>query len=250
MSKTIYWIDDSTKQMIYVVHGIISEFWKLSSEEPGIMSKIIIFGNASLSPRSEALWTQEDEENFNDELHGYFRQQCRNVDAAGEPNVTFKKNKELIRNFAKILYKADSIKEDKELFQKILDCWSKNNLENEESEEYLEAKELVSQLINKMEIPKGANIGIDLGLIWDDLKDYSVSKRILSMELYYQLKANHKCFLYSTEGDAESITNNWKKKYCSLYNSEEEDNIVIYHRVDMQCKGSEDIINRIEKILE
>ena len=109
---------------------------------------------------------------------------------------------------------------------------------------------MVSQLINKMEIPEGANIGIDLGLIWDDLKDYSVSKRILSMELYYQLKANHKCFLYSTEGDAESITNSWKKKYCSLYNSEEEDNIVIYHRVDMQYKGSEDIINRIEKILE
>ena len=45
--KKLYWIDDDIQQMLYIIQGAITKFWKLDNiEDEGISSKIIVFGNA------------------------------------------------------------------------------------------------------------------------------------------------------------------------------------------------------------
>ncbi len=250
-NKTIYWIDDNTGKMNDVIHGIISKFWKLDSNEEGIASKIIIFGNASLASGSEVLWTEAEEWKFYNKIFNYFKDQCTDIDGTNPSQETYNKNKELIKEPVQILYKQECSAEEKEFYQKTLEIWGKGELKDSGSEEYKKAQGLVRELITKMQIPTGAGVGIDLELINGDFRDNRVTKRILSMELYHQLKSsNYKCFLYSTEADYDSITKSWNEVYSRLYDTESMSEIKIYIRNDMMKKGDDAALREIEKMMK
>lgn len=250
-NKTIYWIDDNTGKMNDVLHGIISKFWKLNLNEAGIASKIIIFGNASLASGSTVLWTEEEEWKFYDKVFHYFKDQCTDIDATNPSIETYNKNKELIKGAVRILYKQECSAEEAKFYRDTLETWEKSELENSESEEYKKARDLVRKLIMKMQIPPGVGVGIDLELINGDFRDNMVTKRILSMELYHQLKSNnYKCFLYSTEADYDSITKSWNEVYSRLYDTESMTEIKIYTRNDMMKKGDDAALREIEKMIQ
>lgn len=250
-SRTIYWIDDNTGKMNDVIHGIITKFWKLDSEEEGIASKIIIFGNASLASGSEALWTEAEELKFSDKVFNYFKDQCTDIDATNPSKETYKSNKELIKGSVRILYKQECSKEEKEFYQNTLEIWRKGELKDGDSEEYKKAQRMVSELITKMQILSGTGVGIDLELINGDFRDNMVTKRILSMELYHQLKNNnYNCFLYSTEADYDSITKSWNEMYHKLYDTESKSEIKIYTRNDMMKKGNDVAVREIEEMMK
>lgn len=251
MSKKIYWIDDNIQQMLNIVYGIVSKFWNLDSEEEGIAAKIIIFGNASITPGTKELWTELEEEEFIDNLYKIFKRKCRSVDATASENLTYKKNKALIEDSAKILFKKEIPEEEYEFYQKILRIWGKSDLEDANSGEYQSARKLVEQFIAKLEMEEESGVGIDLELIYGDIIENKVPKRILSMELYYQLKKQkYKCFLYSTRGDSEKVKNSWKEIYQKCYPDDEDDNITIFSRTDMMEKGNDKVIDNIEQIIK
>lgn len=250
-SKTIYWIDDNTGKMLDVIHGIISKFWKLDSNEEGIASKIIIFGNASLISGSKALWTASEEREFYDKILSCFKDQCTDIDATNPSKETYNKNKELIKDSVRILYQQECSDVEKDFYRDVLETWGKGELQDSGSEEYKKAQGLGSELITKMQIPPGSGVGIDLELINGDFRDNMVMKRTLSMELYHQLKSiNYKCFLYSTEADYDSITKSWDEMYHKLYDTESMSKIKIYTRNDMMKKGNDLAVREIEKMME
>ena len=60
--KKLYWIDDDIQQMLYIIQGAITKFWKLDNiEDEGISSKIIVFGNACEAADVDQIPSEDEE---------------------------------------------------------------------------------------------------------------------------------------------------------------------------------------------
>lgn len=256
--KQIYWIDDDFKQMLYIIQGAIAKLWKIKwqsneEKEARIRSNIVIFGDAYLENDSDKLASKEDEDQASEQLSDFYMECCIKEDGPNPDKPTYRKNIDLVENVISYVFRND-IDGDREKYNDIKNVWSGKDSKNDKEERYTTAKKKVTELIPRMNIADGAVVGIDLLLLHGDFMRVKNGERIISMELFYQLRANNfKCFLYSSETDEIDFTEKWKKIYTELYmekNASEGENAVkIYRRQDFLRKGSEDVVEEVERLL-
>lgn len=256
--KELYWIDDDFAQMMYIAQGVISKLWSLNDIAEGVCSKIILFGNAYMEDERNWEWnklpSQEEEDKYYDNLLVLYEDNCFSIDGPNRERPTFKKNKKLVQNTVVCLLK-DEKKGDVEMFTDISRAWTKEV--NDENDAELDQKrtEQVKKLIGRMYIEKGAVIGIDLSLIHGDIERIRNGKRVISMELFRQLKEdNFKCFLYSAQAGEYGFSEKWKQTYKEYQSAggvsnNDLDDIRIYERTEFLYKGSDDIVCQLKKLL-
>lgn len=257
--KELYWIDDNFAQMMYIAQGVISKLWNLEEDETeGVCSKIILFGNAYMEDERKWEWnklpSQEEEDKYYNNLLALYEDNCYPIDGPNQEKPTFYKNEELVRNTVSCLLKNEQ-SEDVEMFADISKTWMKEINGEEDTELNKKRIEQVEKLIGRMNIKKGAVVGIDLSLIHGDIERIRNGKRVISMELYRQLKEDSfKCFLYSAQAGEYGFSEKWKQTYKmypsvnGVLNDELED-IRIYERAEFLYKGSEDIVCQLRQLL-
>ncbi len=257
MMGKIYWVDDDFTQMLYIIQGAIAKLWRLKqTEKESVQSNIIIFGNAYFENDSDKLASQNDEDDAYEELSNFFKECCMKLDGPNREKPTYWNNVYLIENAVLFLFKDES-DEDREEYNDIRKVWSgrdeKNNIETESG--YRDVKERVEKLIKRMKLTEGAVVGIDLLLLYGDFSRIKNGQRIISMELFNQLKErNFKCFLYSSETDEVDFTQKWKETYKELYRPSDDledviSDVKIYRRQDFLRKGSEEVVEEVERLL-
>lgn len=257
--KELYWIDDDFVQMKYIAQGVISKLWKL--EQPasdGIRSKIIVFGNAYMEDGRRWEWeklpSQQDEDDANEEIDALYVECCYMLDGPNQEQPTYNANRELVQDAVLYLLKNDQ-EENKQKYVDILQTWTQtaNNIQSGERN----AKEIkqVQELIKQMNIAEGAAVGIDLSLLHGDIERIRNEQRVISMELYRQLKSAFKCFLYSAQAGEVSFSEKWKETFVKCYpeietSNEKIENLKIYERKDFLFKGSEDIASKLAHLFD
>lgn len=262
----IYWVDDDFTQMLYIIQGAISKLWRLKQQDAeSVQSNIIIFGNAYFENDSDKLPSQKDEDDAYEDLINFFKECCMKVDGPNRDKPTYRNNVHLIENAVRFLFK-DSNDEEKKAYNSIRKVWSgedegsdieaETETEAKEKAKCESAKKQIEKLIKHMELKDGAVVGIDLLLLHGDYTRIKNKKRIISMELFNQLKQNNfACFLYSSETDDVDFTQKWKEIYNECYKPKgaEEDvinDVKIYRRQDFLRKGSEDVVAEVERLLK
>ena len=253
MEKILLWIDDSIELIMEVIQGVIVDSWKLDNEgAEGMRTKILIFGDACMERESTALWTAADEKNMNIDMHELFIEQCEEVVGAEVGNELAVEKHHLVENAVQIVFKKEDAGEKLTFYRELQDIWKEKNLDEANKEDYENAKECVTKLIEWMKIDdiveqkEKSMIGIDLELLFGDLEKARENKRIISMELYHQLREQmYPCFMYSSNADDMKLVDAWKKTYKDLYEDDEE--IAIYERSDFGRKKREDMIMRINQ---
>ncbi len=209
MNKAIYWIDDSTTGILNIVNSVFPYFWKINDDE-GIETHIKIIGNETQAATDLKLWTIKDEEDFKKQILDMFEQLCVDNDDFGEKGL-FEKKINLIEKNIQIMYKLED--NDSGEYRKLYSVWKNNEVITDE------ARESAKNLLNKMNIVKGACVGLDLALLKGDMEKVSAKKQpILSMQLYNILQQKHKCFLYSKYGSQDPFVEGWKEVYESTFN--------------------------------
>ena len=248
--KQLYWIDDDFKQMLHIMQGAISKFWKLDNiKVEGIASKVFIFGNASKIADTNELPSIQDEKKASQKFFDLFLERCLEKDGPDEKRPVFNARKNLIQNPVCYLYKKDK-SEDLETYQNMKEAWITKDLTDENN--YKTAQEQACSLIKRMEIEPQSVVGIDIALLYGDRERLLQGKRILSMELCNQIEKqekNIKYFMYSTEADEDEIRQEWIRiyEYENKYKSTE---IKIYQRKDFMQKGNSDIVKEIEEMFK
>lgn len=247
--KQLYWIDDNIQQMLYIIQGAITKFWKLNSiDEEGIASKVIIFGNACEVADIDKISSEEDENKAYIKLFDLFLEGCMKKDGPNPERPTYKAKRNLIQKPVRFLYKKET-KDDYEAYKKLKDLWISENLNKADDEAYQNAAQEAKSLVKRINIEKDSVVGIDIALLFGDLDRLREKKRILSMELYHKISEedNIKCFMYSSEADDDELRENWTEVYAQLYGSK---TIKIYQRSDFMQKGNADIVKEVEKMFE
>lgn len=246
--KHLYWIDDDFKQMLHILQGAISGFWKLNDlESEGIASKVLIFGNASKTVDINELPNIQDEKKASQRFFNLFFERCLEHDGTNEKMPTFEARKGLIREPVCYLFKND-ISGDLTAYQELKETWISKDITKEE--DYQNAQKQAQSLVERMKLESNSVVGIDISLLYDDRKRLLEGKRILSMELCSQiekLQKNIKYFMYSTEADEDELREKWKQIYNSEYENRK---IRIYRRKDFMQKGNSDIVKEVEKMFE
>ena len=106
--KQLYWIDDDFKQMLHIMQGAISKFWKLNDlNSEGIASKVFVFGNASKIADTNELPSIQDEKKASQKFFDLFLERCLEKDGQNEKRQVFNDRKDLIQNPVCYLYKKD-----------------------------------------------------------------------------------------------------------------------------------------------
>lgn len=235
MCKAILWIDDSTDGIMNIVESIFPYFWDLSGNN-GIETHIRIIGNNMQDAPALDLWSEEDEQQYRADIMNIFQQLCRDNDRLGDKNL-YEKRKNLICDNIRIMYKQ----EDKDIdeYRQLCQMWQNT------SEITKQNHESAQSLVQKMEIPEGACVGLDLALLQGDIENVrDKNKPILSMELYHIIKEKHECFLYSNYVFDTSFINEWKKVYSEKYDDTTEP--IIHKRSEMYIKNiSENLIKEL-----
>lgn len=246
--KQLYWIDDNFQQVKYIIQGAMSKLWKLKDiNQEGIASKVLIFGNAYKVADTDDLPKEEKEREDYQTLQDLFQERCQEEDGPNRERPIYNKKKELIKDSIFYLYKQEE-PGDLCKYTEMKKAWISENLDDKNSENYKKAAEQASLLIKRMKIKPDSVVGIDMALLYDDLDRLRQRRRILSMELCYQmLNRNIRCFMYSTEADDDILRKNWEEKYASFYGNEE---IKIYKRSDLMQKGNDDIVKEIVQMFE
>lgn len=246
--KQLYWIDDNFQQVKFIIQGAMSKLWKLKDiDKEGISSKVLIFGNAYKVADTDELPKEEKEREDYQSLQDLFQEKCQEDDGPSKHRQVYNKKKVLIQDPIYYLYKQDE-PGDLVAYRNMKGAWISENLDDKNSENYIKAAREADLLIKRMEIKPDSVVGIDIALLYDDLKRLRQKRRILSMELCYQMLSAHiRCFMYSTEADDDILRKNWEEMYGSLYGNED---IKIYKRSDLMQKGNDDIVKEIEQMFE
>ena len=248
--KKLYWIDDDIQQMLYIIQGAITKFWKLDNiEDEGISSKIIVFGNACEAADVDQIPSEDEEKKAYLKLFDLFLEGCMSEDGPNLERPTYKAKKELIQEPVRYLYKQE-VEHDLEAYKKMKELWILGDLGNTDDENYKRASQQVEQLIERMEIEPNSVVGIDMALLYDDFERLKNKKRILSMELFHRLsndKGTIKCFIYSSEADVDEVRRDWEEVYKDFY---EDTTIKIYQRMDFMQKGNADIVKEVEEMFK
>lgn len=257
--KELYWIDDDFVQMMFIAQGVISKLWNLEDDETeGVCSKIILFGNAYME--DERKWersklpSQEEEGKYYDNLFELYKDNCYSIEGPNQERPTFYNNIDLVHNTVNCLLKNEK-SEDVEMFADISRAWMTEINGEEDTELKKKRIEQVKKLIERMRIKTGAVVGIDLSLIHGDVERIRNGQRVISMELYRQLKEDSfKCFLYSAQAGEYGFSEKWKqtyKKYSSVSEVLDVDleDIKIYERTEFLHKDSEDIVCQLRQLL-
>lgn len=246
--KQLYWIDDNIQQMLYIIQGAITKFWKLDNEDvEGIASKVIIFGNACEVADKDEIPTEEDEKNAYVKLFDLFLEGCMKKDGPNVERPMYTAKKVLIQNPVHFLYKRE-VAEDLEAYKKMKCPWISGNLANSESADYMKATQEADLLIERMNIEPNSVVGIDIALFYGDLDRLREKKRILSMELCHKIsEKKNRCFIYSSEADDDELRRNWEEVYKELYSAAP---IKIYQRSDFMQKGKADIVKEVEEMFK
>lgn len=213
MCKAIYWIDDSTQGIMNIVHSVFPYLWDLEGKREGIETHVQIIGNGEQVTTGTSLWSKEDERKSSQAIMRMLERLCKNGDRMNQQKL-YAKKKDLIENKFKIVYKSDD--NDISEYRKLCSAWQDNNQITSE------AQDSVKKLFKRMEIKKGACVGLDLALLKGDID--KVRKReqpILSMELYRLIKEDHECFLYSKYVYDKSFVEKWEDVYLRIYNETE-----------------------------
>lgn len=251
--KLIYWIDDDENDMYAVVKGAIQKLWNLDGDD-GIRSKILLVGSASDFGDTEEYYSEEDENVFRWKIEEVFIRICRNIQKQDPLDSLYEKNKYLIKDPITVVFKDTDSDVKNGFYSNLNKLWSKQASECENDNNYNDAKLEIEKLITKMQIPKHALVGIDVLLLSDDEYRIMEKKRIVSMELYYQLtKLGYKCFLYSSEADNKALVNNWNEVYQKFYGDENTDgnkDIMIWLRRELTQKGNDNIVEEIKTLVE
>lgn len=263
MSKTLLWIDDSMELILEVIHGLIVDSWKLNEEnEEGMRTRILIFGDAGLERNSEALWSLADEKEMNLKLLDLFLEKCENVEGPTSGNETAEKNWHLVDKAIQILFKKEDSAEDLNLYRAIRTKWkaeSDKASSKDEKDGYEQAKQYVTQIIERMHIAQAAEaaetlgaekagtiIGIDLELLAGDIERTKSGERIISMELFNQLREKqYPCFIYSSHADDKQLIDAWTHTYQKLY--QDENPVKTFERSNFSKKDREHMLSQIEK---
>lgn len=257
--KQVYWIDDSFQQMLYIMQGAITKLWNLENTgEEGIASKIFIFGNAYEVADTNFLFSHMDEQEAKLKMKDLFLERCANIDGPDRNRPVYNARKELISDTVNYLYKKDE-KEDEEAYNELKSIWMSGKLEGNEENEYQSASKKVRELIDRVEMmeqnleketEQKRVIGMDVMLLYGDRDRLLEGRRIISMDLYDQLKnKGYTCFMYSAEADDDDLMNKWRKVYENTYKNNKE-TVLIFKRSDFMLKGSLDIINIIKQMFD
>ena len=255
--KEIYWIDDDFQMMFQVIQGVIKELWRLdqqSKDAQKVRSNILVFGNAWMdSIHGEHLPSQQDEDKAYIDLMEWYNACCFKLDGPDITKKTYCDNLHLVEDSVNFLLKNDC-KENVSMFCNILKKWTEGEDNLEISEDYYEAQQQVSDLINLMNIKEGAVVGLDLSLLGGDYERTKAGKRVISMELFNQLKHRNKCFLYSTDAGQFDFIQKWKVTFRKYYPDQKEGNnrfpdINIYERKFLFEKDNEETIKDIQQLL-
>ena len=252
MGKSIYWIDDSCSVIMNIVKTIFPKFWKLDEEQDGIETHIRIFGNDIQESPQLVLWDKNDVKGFQQEIIKLFEQLCRNYDDFSEESL-FERNRHLICDNIKFLYtQEDTNEKEIEEYRKLYQMWSGdvlNQFGDGGGSIIPEARSCAKQLLEKLDIEKGACVGLDLALFWGDIKRVrDENKPILSMELYNMIKEQHECFLYSYYYFDTSFINAWQSVYAKIYHAPKP---IIHRRRELYAKHiSDSIIHELLTMVE
>lgn len=257
--KRLYWIDDNFPQMMHIAQGVISKLWNLKEDAADkVHSKIILFGNAYMEGERRWEWnrlpSQQEEDNYYEELLGAYEDNCHPIDGPNQKRPIFYKNIELVQDAVVCLLKNER-NEDVEMFDEISKTWMEEINGEKDTELDKKRTEQVEKLIGRMNIEEGAVIGIDLSLIHGDIERIRDGKRVISMELYRQLKEdNFICFLYSAQAGEYGFSERWKqtyKEYQAMHGISDVglEDIRIYERTQFLYKGSDDIVCELRKLL-
>lgn len=239
--KQLYWIDDNFQQVSYIIQGALLKLWRLDNKETeGIASKIIICGNACEDADTDELPTLKERREAYNKIRLWFKEGCMFNDGPSDRDI-YNAKIELVKDPIGYPY-DDSEQNDLDEYRKMKSVWISGNLEAADpahDTDYKNAKEYAGLLADRMGIPQGSVVGIDIALLYDDLKRLHDKKRILSMELFHLFSdGGSKCFLYSTDADNQELMKNWKDLYDSLYagTSVEKSEIKIFKRSDFMQK--------------
>lgn len=246
MTKTLYLIDDGIKQMITVMNGQFPELWFLEEPDGGVKAKVIIFGNGNNEFFSSELYSEEEEIDFQQKMGDLLYTECKRKEIEYDKKDLFLEKSELIEDAVNILFKKQTEKEQLGLYQDICSYWQKDIKEGAVGQE---EKEKVSRLIELMQIEQDACVGIDMVLLYQDIERTKEGKCIISMELYDQLRKNHKCFIYSSTTFDGKFIEKWKETYVNNYNRDEK--IEVYKKLEMRRKKHNSyVFDHIKDLLE
>lgn len=246
--RQVYWIDDNTEQMLYIMQGAIAKLWKIEEKNAeGIASKLIIFGNACDDADTDDILSQEDENGVKIKLEDLLKELCSRQDGPNKERTVYNARKKLIKDKVSFLYKKEN-PDDRHQYQNLKRAWITEDLEDGGSAEYKKASNEVDELIQRIKIEERNVVGIDIALLYGDMDRLRKKKRIISMELYNKLSdLKLSCFMYSSEADDDELMQNWRDAYQSFYQKLD---VKIYQRSDFMQKGKVDVITEIEKLFE
>lgn len=242
MRGIVYWIDDSIRDVYHVVEGVFSQIWNF--EDEGYKNQIIIFGNAYLENNlSEKLWTEKDEVKFSKQIHGFFSDQCRNLEIGGVREFSYDERKEFLDGVVTILFKENA--NNLNFYDEIKKIWM-DDCSADLQEDNMSKESNVSQLITLMNIKDDSIVGIDISLLKGDFKKVQEGKgNLICLELFYQLKRKGmRCFLYSNDA-SDQFNSLVSKIYKDLYGEEDDIENNIVARSDLMKKGNTSIILEI-----
>lgn len=243
MPKKIYWIDDSTSNMLKVVFGLFPKLWEVS-QSAGIATGIIILGDGYKASEEESGWLSEDEKLLGEKIDDFFLEICQDEDGINGGNETYKRKKQLINNVVKFPFCTN---EKKELINRIMDFWKDEANLNDFDEE--KAEQLTKELVDTIGILEdGDCIAIDLVLFNGDRERIKKKKYpMLSMSLcnYIVNKVNKPCFLYSSFYFDQEFINEWKERYKKLFNKECPR---IFRRTEI-ANASDNIVEEIKQFI-
>lgn len=252
----LYWIDDDFDEMFYIIKGIIKILWRLDAQnDKKVKSIITILGNAAINNDYEEVSEQYRNEAERDIIALYSRA-CFEIDGPQSERPTYndKQNIELIekaiRFFPEDFNEGNSHEENpRELYKKMKQIWG--NVDGSFNEEaYQNGQKIVKKFIEKSGICKDSKVGIDIVLMKGDRERINNGNRILSIELYKQLRKREiACFLFSAEGSRDSFVEKCEEIYEKKYKEENGDNLKIFDRKELQGKGMPEFFKELSQIL-
>ncbi len=235
--KTIYWINDNIQQTIGIMRKTFPTLWHLDKEdqenegnEKGVATKVVIFGNAFQQIPVVTLHSESEEIALQHKMEDLLFEKCQTLQGATWDTHYYQRKRKLIENSVNVIFKTQ-IKEDKKrekedliFYQELCTLWQDEIEKGKISDKH---KEKVREVIERMNFPENACIGIDLVLLHGDIEKTKEEKCIISMELFHQLKQKYKCFLYSNLSFDAQFVEQWKANYEKVFG--EQDDVEIYH---------------------
>lgn len=247
MSKIdLCWIDDSSADMSLIMEHVFPTIWAKN-----FSCKTILFGNDYCSMENENGPTEDDRQEFEDELKNFFIVFCQKIDEDKwqDPGTAYQDLKNLLPPQSVSLIPMREEENAPDNFRHLANSWMDiDRLQKikDSPEEFLTNANMgtpldsnsmsVVNLIKKMDIPKDASVALDICLLYHDFVRIEDGFPSISMALYQLLKKEHDCYLYSGRYDTRTLMNSWTKTYQQIFGNEEV--VKVYPKKGLTTKQS------------